>query len=61
MQEELLIAVAIALAILALLLSLSRETAKDYVYAAYFLICTSTFLKIRWLQGAQQPLKISKP
>ena len=24
---------------------------QDYVYVAYFLICTSTFLKIRWWVG----------
>lgn len=40
-----------AIAISNLLGSLKPETAADYVFAAYFLICTSSFLKIRWLVG----------
>lgn len=50
-QEEILIAACMAMAICNLLVSLHVDNASDYVYAAYFLICTSTFLKIRWWIG----------
>lgn len=34
-----------------LLLSLRTESAQDYIFACFFLICTSSLLKIRWLLG----------
>ena len=37
-----------ALAICSLITSLGPANQLDYVYASYFLICTATFLKIRW-------------
>jgi len=40
-----------SLAICTLLVSLTPLTAQDYVFATMFLICTSSFLKIRWLWG----------
>lgn len=45
-QEELLLVGTMALAIVNLLVTLSRDTAQDYVYAAFFLICTTFFLKV---------------
>ena len=42
---------AVSLAICTLLVSLTPETSQDYVFATMFLICTSSFLKIRWLWG----------
>ncbi|KAK9865276.1 hypothetical protein WJX84_009097 [Apatococcus fuscideae] len=50
-QEEFLLVGTMALAIVNLLVTLSRDTAQDYVYAAFFLICTTFFLKVRWLIG----------
>eukprot|EP00798_Chlamydomonas_sp_ICE-L_P026869 gene26869-4476_t len=50
-QEELLLSACMSMVICNLLSSLKRESAQDYVYVAYFLICTSTFLKIRWWVG----------
>lgn len=50
-QEEVLLAVCMALAICNLLASLRADNAQDYVYMSYFLISTSTFLKIRWWVG----------
>lgn len=50
-QEEILLGVAVSLAICTLLVSLTPATAQDYVFATMFLICTSSFLKIRWLWG----------
>lgn len=40
-----------AAAITNLLLSLPQERNQDYVFAAYFLICTASLLKIRWMTG----------
>jgi hypothetical protein len=34
-----------------LLSGLTPSNANDYVYAAYFLICTTTFLQLRWWVG----------
>lgn len=31
---------------------LKPSNSQDYVYAAFFLICTSTFLNIRWWLGS---------
>jgi hypothetical protein len=47
-QEELLLSACIAMALCNLLGSLGADNASDYVYMGYFLICSSTFLKIRW-------------
>ena len=41
-----------ALAISSLLIQLRRDNAQDYVLGAFFLICTTAFLKIRWFVGA---------
>ena len=46
-----LLSICMALAICNLLASLRAENGQDYVYMAFFLICTSTFLKIRWWVG----------
>jgi hypothetical protein len=37
----------VSAAIMWLLLSLRQETAQDYAFAAFFLICTTSLLKIR--------------
>ena len=50
-QEELLLSAILATAISSLLGGLRPSTSTDYVYACYFLICTSTFLKLRWWLG----------
>uniref|UniRef100_A0A7R9VZ96 histidine kinase n=1 Tax=Chlamydomonas euryale TaxID=1486919 RepID=A0A7R9VZ96_9CHLO len=50
-QEEILLSACMAVAICSLLYTVTADNASDYVYAAYFLICTSTFLKIRWWMG----------
>jgi uncharacterized membrane protein len=47
-QEEVLLSGVMALAIANLLASLRADNAHDYVYMSYFLIATTTFLKIRW-------------
>lgn len=62
-QEELLLSVCMACAICSLLASLTPGNSSDYVYAAYFLICTSTFLKIRWWVGTSvmaTPVAVAK-
>jgi hypothetical protein len=51
LQEELLLSLVVAMAISWLLLSLRRDSAQDYAFACFFLICTSSLLKIRWLLG----------
>jgi len=51
MQEEVLLSVCMAMAMCNLMASLGPDNAHDYVYLAFFLICTSTFLKIRWWVG----------
>ena len=43
---------AMALAITALVVSLTPSNAQDYVFAGFFLICTVSFLKLRWLLGS---------
>lgn len=50
-QEEVLLSAVMALAISNLLASLRADNASDYVYMSYFLIATTTFLKIRWWVG----------
>ncbi|BDA48630.1 probable histidine kinase 3 [Coccomyxa sp. Obi] len=50
-QEELLLSLVVAMAISWLLLSLRADSAQDYIFACFFLICTSSLLKIRWLLG----------
>ncbi len=40
-----------ALAITSLLAALRPDNGQDYVLAAFFLICTTSFLKIRWFVG----------
>jgi signal transduction histidine kinase len=50
-QEELLLSGLIAAVISVLLLSLRPGNACDYVYAALFLTCTSSVLRLRWLVG----------
>ncbi|GBF98529.1 PAS PAC sensor hybrid histidine kinase [Raphidocelis subcapitata] len=50
-QEEFLLSAAMAAAISNLLASLRADNASDYVYMSYFLIATTTFLKIRWWVG----------
>eukprot|EP00884_Botryococcus_braunii_P011489 jgi/Botrbrau1/20340/Bobra.0006s0013.5 len=57
-QEELLLSAVMAAAITNLLLSLPKERSQDYVFAAYFLICTASLLKIRWMTGC---LVLSSP
>jgi hypothetical protein len=47
-QEEFLLSGVMALAISNLLASLRVDNSQDYVYVSYFLIATTTFLKIRW-------------
>ena len=51
-QEEYMLAGVMALAISSLLIQLRRDNAQDYVLGAFFLICTTSFLKIRWFVGA---------
>lgn len=41
----------VAMAISWLLLSLHADSAQDYIFGCFFLICTSSLLKIRWLLG----------
>lgn len=50
-QEEYMLAAVMALAISSLLMALRRDNAQDYVLGAFFLICTTAFLKIRWFVG----------
>jgi hypothetical protein len=54
-QEEFLLSAAMAAAISNLLASLRADNASDYVYMSYFLIATTTFLKIRWWVGRLGP------
>ncbi len=51
LQEEVLLSGLIAAVISVLLLSLRPGNACDYVYAALFLTCTSSVLRLRWLVG----------
>lgn len=45
------LAAVMALAISSLLMALRSDNAQDYVLGAFFLICTTSFLKIRWFVG----------
>jgi hypothetical protein len=47
-QEETLLSALMAAAVCNLLVGLGPENSADYVYVSYFLIATTTFLKIRW-------------
>lgn len=51
LQEEVLLSGLVASAISLLVLSLRPQNVTDYVYAALFLTCTSSILKLRWLSG----------
>jgi hypothetical protein len=51
LQEEALLGCLLAVAISLLLLSLRPDNATDYVYAALFLTCTTSVLKLRWFVG----------
>lgn len=51
-QEELLLCGLMAAAVTFLLTSLTPDNAQDYVLMTYFLITTTTFLKLRWYIGA---------
>lgn len=46
-QEEVALSLVVSAAIMWLLLSLCEATAQDYAYACFFLICTTSLLKIR--------------
>ena len=48
LQEEVLLSLTIAMAISWLLYSLRPSSANDYAFACFFLICTTSLLKIRW-------------
>lgn len=50
-QEEYLLSAVMALAITSLLSTLKPTNAQDYVLACFFLISTTSFLKIRWFMG----------
>jgi hypothetical protein len=50
-QEEILLSLAVALAICSMLVNLGQESAKDYTFACFFLICTTLLLRLRWLLG----------
>ncbi len=47
LQEEVLLSLTIAMAISWLLYSLRPSSANDYAFACFFLICTTSLLKIR--------------
>ena len=50
-QEEYMLSAVMALAITSLLSTLQPTNAQDYVLACFFLISTTSFLKIRWFMG----------
>lgn len=50
-QEELLLCVLMTAAVTFLMASLTPANAQDYVLVTYFLITTTTFLKLRWHVG----------
>ena len=35
-----------------LIVTLTKHNAQDYVFAGFFLICSTCFLKLNWLRGA---------
>lgn len=45
------LSLAVALAISSMLVNLGQESAKDYTFACFFLICTTLLLRLRWLLG----------
>jgi hypothetical protein len=47
-QEEKLLSALTALAITNLIQGLTPENASDYIYSLFFLICSASYLKIRW-------------
>ena len=51
-QEEYLLALAISAAVSVLIVTLTQHNAQDYVFAGFFLICSTCFLKLNWLRGA---------
>ena len=51
-QEEYLLALAISAAVSVLIVTLTEHNAQDYVFAGFFLICSTCFLKLNWLRGA---------
>ena len=51
LQEEVLLSLTIAMAISWLLYSLRPSSANDYAFACFFLICTTSLLKIRWVHS----------
>ena len=46
-----LLSLAVAGAICSMLLNLGQESAKDYTFACFFLICTTLLLRLRWVVG----------
>jgi hypothetical protein len=50
-QEEVLLSLVMSTAISSLLLNLRQESARDYIFACFFLICATLLLRIRWLIG----------
>lgn len=57
-QEEYMLAGVMALAISSLLIQLRADNSQDYVLSAFFLICTTSFLKIRWFVGASIQVRL---
>ncbi|BDA48631.1 hypothetical protein COCOBI_12-3120 [Coccomyxa sp. Obi] len=51
LQEEVLLSLAVAGAICSMLFNLGKESAKDYTFACFFLICTALLLRLRWVIG----------
>ena len=51
-QEEVVLGALMDAAVTFLLSSLTRDNAQDYVFVAFFLITTTTFLCLRWHVGA---------
>ena len=47
-QEEFLLSTMVALAVTNLVLCLKSENSNDYAYAAFFIICCASYLKLRW-------------
>lgn len=56
-QEEVLLSLAVAMAISWLLFSLRPSSANDYAFACFFLICTTSLLKIRCVPPYTLPAK----
>jgi hypothetical protein len=47
-QEECLLCILIALAVSNLIFCLTTDNASDYIYAVFFLICSASYVKVRW-------------